>query len=108
MDVTEINKAFQQIAGAEDHVILGPLFQNVRAVDAPQGPLLEYQAGGLKPVFRRDHPVAVMYDKSPNPHKVFFLLSALVSVFNRAEATYEDKHEREFHARILDHLLQMP
>lgn len=108
MDVTEINKAFQQIAGAEDHVVLGPLFQNVRAIDGTQGALLEYQSGGLKPVFRRDHPVAAMYNKSQNPQKVVFLLSALVSVFNRAEATYEDKHEREFHARILDHLLQMP
>ena len=106
MDVIKIKHAFQKVAGPQDTMILSRLFESLSAVDSGSGPLLDYKTGDGKATLRKDHPVAALYNRSKAEGKVYFLLSALVSVFNRGEAMYEDKHERDFHARLIHYLLQ--
>lgn len=44
--------------------------------------------------------------ESPEDEYFYFLVSAVFSVINRARADIKDEHEREFHARLLAHLLK--
>ncbi len=43
---------------------------------------------------------------SPEEEYFYFLMSAVFSVINRARLDIKDEHEREFHARLLAHLLK--
>ena len=106
MDVKEIKEAFQKIAGPSEFELIGTFDQ--LSLSQGSGPLIDYQAGGGKAVLRENHPVAALYNRSHCPGKVYFLLSALISVINKAEADYKDNHEREFHSRLIDYLLQTP
>ncbi len=48
----------------------------------------------------------LLNNATPRPEYLFFLVSAVFSVINRARADIQDHHEREFHARLLAYLLE--
>jgi hypothetical protein len=54
------------------------------------------------------HPLVehLLNSSTPRPEYLFFLVSAVFSVINRARADIQDHHEREFHARLLAYLLE--
>ena len=102
----ELYTAFLKVAGPQE-ALVAPVFERLTAHPGgtSRAPLLEYQAGG-KAILHPDHPVYALYQRSRCAGKEYYLISALLSVVNRAERLYEDSHEREFHGRLLEYLLE--
>ncbi|MGE0487890.1 MAG: hypothetical protein AB7S38_01615 [Vulcanimicrobiota bacterium] len=62
---------------------------------------------GAQPRLNPNHRVilALMNSKERSKTHLYYLLSAVYSIVNRAVEEIEDSHEREFHAKILETLL---
>lgn len=73
----------------------------------PNGTLWSCDEGGRRPTLNREHPVVrdLLAGGPIPPERLYFLLSSLYSVLNRACVEIRDEHERGFHRRVLETLL---
>ncbi len=91
-DDPELVKAVPQI------ISFGPTPKGTFCACTPDGRVMLNPAHSLV-----EH---LLSNSTPRPEYLFFLVSAVFSVINRARADIQDHHEREFHARLLAYLLE--
>lgn len=82
----------------------------LRLGETQKGTFFSCDPGGRQPVLNPEHKAIrrLLNRKGSNNTSIFFLMSAVYSVINRADPDIHDHHEREFHSRLLDSLLQEP
>lgn len=105
IDLNKVRDLFIELAGPHE-AIIGDVANNMVVVEK-NGKLLDYASQNRSVRFNRLNPVYRLLEEHPRPIPAeVYLLSSMLSVINRVETSYLDEHEREFHSRLVERLLQ--
>lgn len=99
-----------QLQGMSSETVVLPqeALSQLRLGETQKGTFFSCDPGGRKPVLNPDHKAIrrLLNRKGSRDTSIFFLMSAVYSVINRADPEIHDHHEREFHSRLLHSLLE--
>ncbi len=105
-----IRTEFKNLISPDDPPLLSAIIQHLRYGPTKRNVIFSCRPDGSQAYLNEQHPIIQRYLASESYHNedLYFILSAIYSIINRALREVEDKHERDFHRRILNRLLQNP
>ena len=105
--LTQLKSQLQELRS--DRVVLpDEALAQMRLGATQKGTFFSCDPGGRQPVLNPDHKAIrrLLNRQGSRNTSIFFLMSAIYSVINRADPDIHDSHEREFHSRLLHSLLE--
>lgn len=105
LDLDErLHREFRLLGMGDIDPAAASLLQRVKGAQLPPDVLFSSQ--GKDTLYNRNHPlVRRLQAQEYHPEHLYFLMSGLFSVMNRAVEEVDDQSERKFHARILSTLM---
>ena len=105
--IKRLQDEFLAISGPAPPKNLAEVFSTLSLGNTAKNALLECQAGGRQVILNPQHPLFQKLARFSERSHLYYLLSAIVSVVNRADTAYHDADERRFHAQMLNRLQQL-
>ncbi|MBI3927450.1 MAG: hypothetical protein HY319_18070 [Armatimonadetes bacterium] len=105
--IEAVRQEFRRLRREVDFALPDQVLDQLRCGSTRRGTFFSCKKNCQEPTFNPHHHVLRKFLQSPSKSRadLYFLLSAVYSVLNRADPDIEDHHEREFHAKILEELL---
>ncbi len=106
--VGALRREFQLLCEEDDFQLGDGYFDKIQLGSTSWGTFFSCDKHGQEPTLNPKHRVIrqLLESKDQSRTHLYYLLSAVYSIVNRAVEEIEDTHERDFHAKILETLLE--
>ena len=105
--VARLQSDFSHVARGQGLGNLAATMMTLKVGPCAKNALMECQAGGRQLIINPNHAIVKKLNRVSETYRTVLLLSAVVSVVNRADTQFHDDDERRFHALLLERLASL-